>query len=396
MTRTTSPSARLVQRLKAAFSNPPVKAGMRLNPERELARTLDVSPKCINRTLRLLTEEGILSKRHGSGNYIRRIPGECVPADLKAEQLFPASELEEDAAPHLASLPEQQRLTIQLWSGFHRNPGRNENYSLYRKIRSRIELAGHTLETCDIIDEHWEPLPLEQIAASLKAHPADGYLITSPLGGHFISAYRMAFGTEPTAAVYLSSWGDEEFNEPEIRLDGQEAVVRGIREFARHGLRKIAFLGIETTYHSGCADRQVYEFAMARARLDSRLSRHIQVQSEAARRAVCDMLDSPEPPEALFIGEDLLIEGVRRALAERGLIPGRDLAIITISHSEESSEIHPEWTSLDFNRDLTGVTAVNELLARLRTAGHEMRSAAMLGKWCFRNTHFICKGDANE
>ena len=44
MTRTTSPSARLVQRLKAAFSNPPVKAGMRLNPERELARTLDVSP----------------------------------------------------------------------------------------------------------------------------------------------------------------------------------------------------------------------------------------------------------------------------------------------------------------------------------------------------------------
>ena len=55
MTRTTSPSARLVQRLKAAFSNPPVKAGMRLNPERELARTLDVSPKCINRTLRLLT-----------------------------------------------------------------------------------------------------------------------------------------------------------------------------------------------------------------------------------------------------------------------------------------------------------------------------------------------------
>ena len=98
----------------------------------------------------------------------------------------------------------------------------------------------------------------------------------------------------------------------------------------------------------------------------------------------------------LFIGEDLLIEGVRRALAERGLIPGRDLAIITISHSEESSEIHPEWTSLDFNRDLTGVTAVNELLARLRTAGHEMRSAAMLGKWCFRNTHFICKGDANE
>ena len=97
----------------------------------------------------------------------------------------------------------------------------------------------------------------------------------------------MAFGTEPTAAVYLSSWGDEEFNEPEIRLDGQEAVVRGIREFARHGLRKIAFLGIETTYHSGCADRQVYEFAMARARLDYRLSRHI--QRRGARCATCSI-----------------------------------------------------------------------------------------------------------
>lgn len=99
MTRTTSPSARLVQRLKAAFSNPPVKAGMRLNPERELARTLDVSPKCINRTLRLLTEEGILSKRHGSGNYIRRI-GECVPP-TESGTAVSASELEEDAAPIL-------------------------------------------------------------------------------------------------------------------------------------------------------------------------------------------------------------------------------------------------------------------------------------------------------
>ena len=396
MTRTSSPSMRLAGRLKAAFSNPPVKAGMRLNPERELARILNVSPKCINRTLGLLTEEGILSKRHGSGNYIRRIPGDPMIADLSVEQLFPASELKEDATPHLASLPEQQRLTIQLWSGFHRNTGSNENYSLYRKIRSQLELAGHALETCDIIDSHWRPIPLEEIAEILKTHPADGYLITSPLGSHFIRAYRMAFGTDPGAVAFLSSWGDDEFNEPEIRLDGQEAVIRGIREFVRNGLQRIAFLGIDTTYHSSCADRRIYEFAMARAGLDYRLSRHIEVKREAAHRAALEMLDAPEPPDALFIGEDLLIEGVRDALNERNLIPGRDLAVITISHSEESSEIHPEWTSLDFNRDLTGVIAVNELLAHLLTAGHEMRSIAMLGKWYFRGTHFITKGKKHE
>lgn len=392
MTRTSSPSTRLAGRLKAAFSNPPVKAGMRLNPERELARLLNVSPKCINRTLGILTDEGILSKRHGSGNYIRRIPGDPVAADLSVEQLFPASELEEDAAPHLASLPEQQRLTIQLWSGFHRNPGRNENYSLYCKIRSQLELAGHALETCDIIDSHWRPVPLKEVAETLKTHPADGYLVTSPLGEHFIKAYTMAFGTHPSAVVFLSSWGDDEFNEPEIRLDGQEAVIRAVREFARNGLEKIAFLGIDTTYHSSCADRRIYEFAMSRAGLDYRLSRHVEVKREAAYRAVSEMLDAPEPPEALFIGEDLLIEGVKDVLAERNLLPGRDLAVITISHSEGSSEIHPDWTSLDFNRDLTGVVAVNELLAHLLTAGHEMRSIAMLAKWCFRGTHFMKKG----
>ena len=124
-----SPSALLAEKMIGTFAAPPVRAGMRLHPERELAQRLNVTPKCINRALHLLTERGILSKRHGSGNYIRRIP---VPADAPAfppEQLFPASEFREEVSP-LASLPEQQKLTIQLWSGFHHNTGANENYSL--------------------------------------------------------------------------------------------------------------------------------------------------------------------------------------------------------------------------------------------------------------------------
>lgn len=389
-----SPSALLAEKMIGTFAAPPVRAGMRLHPERELAQRLNVTPKCINRALHLLTERGILSKRHGSGNYIRRIP---VPADAPAfppEQLFPASEFREEVSP-LASLPEQQKLTIQLWSGFHHNTGANENYSLYCRIREYVENAGHRLEEHDLVNPHWVPRTEQEIAGELTDCPADGYLVSAPLSGLFRQAAERAFGTQPDAVVYLSTWGEKELNEPEIRLDGAEALLRGIRRFAKENLRRIAFLGIQNTYHNWLLDRRIYEFALLDCELPYTMSRHVAPEFAASRDAVLQMLDAKEPPQALFIADDLLLPGAAEAFRLRGIVPGNNLAVICVTHSDDKNRIPCEWTAIDFNRELTGVMAAGELLKHLSEAGHELRSISMLGKWQFRGTHTL-DGKANR
>lgn len=381
----------LALKLKEVFSRPPVRAGMRLLPEREMIHRLGMGKKCVSLALEMLEDEKILSKRQGSGNYVRKIPAR-PPSEflsgslLEASNVFPLSELEEEDAPRMASLPEQQRLKIQLWSGFHRPKKNNENYELFLKIKEQIELQGHDLVIREIVDEAWNPRPQYDITEELKKEPADGYLVTAPLGELFERAYREAFGVSPNEVIYLSSWGYETELEPMIRLDGHEAIIRAVRKFHDGGMTKIAYLGIDSLYHPSRIDRHVYNFAMELVGLDYRRSEHVTVSEDSVNAGMNRLLEG-DVPEALVVGDNLILSAVSRALARRGIVPGKKLAIIVINVSELESACPPDWTSIDFNRNLSGSMAVHELLKQLLIAGTEVRSIALLGKWRFRSTH---------
>jgi DNA-binding LacI/PurR family transcriptional regulator len=381
-------------KLKNVFSRPPVKVGMRLRPEREMIRRLGLGKKCVSLALKLLEDEKILSKRQGSGNYVRKIPARypegALPGKLlAATEVFPDSELEQEDTPRMASLPEQQRLKIQLWSGFHRPHRDNVNYGMYKKIKEQIELQGHDLVTREIVDDAWNPRPRSDMVQELKAEPADGYLVTSPLGSLFEQAYIDAFGTTPNEVIYISSWGYETELEPMICLDGHEAIIRAVRKFYDKGMRKIAYLGIDDLYHPGRIDRHAYDFAMDLAGSDYRMSEHVPVSKEAVRDAITRMLESDDIPEALVIGDNHLFADVAKVLDQKNIIPGKKLAIIAINSTEQKPCCPPNWTSIDFDRNLIGPMAVHELLKQLLIAGTEVRSIALLGKWHLRHSHLL-------
>lgn len=386
-TKKLSASAQLAQDICAILAKPPVKAEMRLLPERELGQRLGLGFKCVHRALEMLTSAGILSKRHGSGNYVRKIP-DIMPnaiSSLTVTDIFPPSELQENEPARLTSLPEQQRLKIQLWSGFHL-PG-SENMSLWRKIQEHITLAGHEITPKSVFDAAGNPLTVQEFARQLQEDPADGYLVSSPLSTTFQEACRQTFDGKLPKTVFISLWSHNFQAEPSVRQDGFNAICRAIQLLADQGMQRIAFLGYDSTYHAGEVDYLSYDFAMRLQHLDYRCGTTVPWQKGVAGKAISEMLNKAEPPEAIFVADDHLVAEVDAALKHKNRRLGRDFAGITISNKDAGNTVNHQWTSIEMNKDLLGPLAVDALLKSLLVAGSEVRSIALLGMWRFSDTH---------
>jgi len=380
---------RLAERIKSALAKPPSKAGMRLMPERELGDRLGAGFTCAHRALELLTEEGVLSKRQGSGNYLRKIPKLKEPpldGELEPEDVFAETELEEEERPRLESLPEGRSLRVQLWSGFHM-PG-SENRSLYEAVKRHVEGSGHKLEVHSLFDSRGRPASPEAMAKELESSKADGCIVSAPLGESFLDACEISFGERPESLVFVSLWGGDPDLEPVVRIDGHETIQRALRRFASQGIRRIAMLGMKRSFQKGpCFDELSYEFGMRLLGLDYRNVRTCELDTEAAREAALSLLEGKEPPEALFVSDDHLVEGAELALKEKGLRLGRDIAGIAISNKDGSRKIEHSWTSVEHNREALGEIAAESLLRSLLNAGAEINSLSLLGSWRERSSH---------
>jgi len=59
-----------------------------------------------------------------------------------------------------------------------------------------------------------------------------------------------------------------------------------------------------------------------------------------------DLLDADEPPSAIFAGNDYIALGVYRAIRERGLEPGRDVAVVGYGANPFAVTMYPALTTL--------------------------------------------------
>jgi len=395
MNKKISTSAQLSRQLAAVLALPPVKAGMRLLPERELGQRLGLSLKCVHRALEILTDEGVLSKRQGSGNYVRKIPADVdsVASVLAVTDVFPASELQADEPSRLTSLPDQQRLRLQFWSGFHL-PG-SDNSFLWTRARDHVALAGHELLPRSVYAAGGNVLTAQEMAEQLRLDPADGYLVSAPVAEVFQEACRLAFGDAVPRGVFLSLWSHNFRVEPSVMQDGVNAICRAIQCFAGQGICKIAFLGYDTRYHAGEVDYLAYDFAMRLQHLDYRCGMTVPWVPDAAAQAMTSMLEQPDPPEAIFVADDHMLAEVDAVLKRKKRRLGQDFAGITICNKNPGLELSHDWTGIEMDRDLLGPLAVDALLKALLVAGSEIRSIALLGTWRFRQSHLLRRSENN-
>jgi LacI family transcriptional regulator len=103
----------------------------------------------------------------------------------------------------------------------------------------------------------------------------------------------------------------------------------------------------------------------ARLRSTTKLVRRTEYKAAGAHRAAQELLDQPEPPDALLVANSAMAVGVLQALREHGIRPGKQVGIVTFDDAPWAELVDPPLTVVAQPAYEIGTVAARLLLARI-------------------------------
>lgn len=133
------------------------------------------------------------------------------------------------------------------------------------------------------------------------------------------------------------------------------------------GHRRIGLASAPDTLMFSLHQRLGYEAALRTAGIpfDAQLYVEANVTEEGGLAAARQMLDTDGPPTAIISGHDLVALGIYRAITERGLVPGRDVAVIGGDDHPFGTLLSPPLTTFSAETLQAGKRMSEMLLAQL-------------------------------
>lgn len=144
------PYEQIVRQIQTAIRDNDLGEGDRLPTERELAETFGVSRSVVREAIKVLSAQGLVESRQGSGLYVRNRPVESVtraivlsvsPDERAIEQLFEfRSLLEADAArlaAERATMDEIAQMEVAI-DGYHPNANGQPNWESFAEADNAI------------------------------------------------------------------------------------------------------------------------------------------------------------------------------------------------------------------------------------------------------------------
>jgi LacI family transcriptional regulator len=151
-----------------------------------------------------------------------------------------------------------------------------------------------------------------ELIAAFTSRRVDGLIILPASHDHSYLHMERKAGT----AIVFVDRPPAFFDADTVLADNAEGVRLGVRHLVGHGHRRIGYLGDLHTIATA-ADRHrgfVDEVAAQKLDLDERVVRLDVRGTEGAEAAVAELFALPEPPTALFTGQNLITIGACRAL----------------------------------------------------------------------------------
>ncbi|MDE3723618.1 LacI family DNA-binding transcriptional regulator [Nocardiopsis sp. N85] len=144
-----------------------------------------------------------------------------------------------------------------------------------------------------------------------------------------------------------------------------EGAREAVLHLADHGHTEIAFLGDEHLISTATERLAGYRAALAERGLPERPGRVVWdlPDPESAARAVARMLDSADPPTALFTAQNLVTIGAIQTLQERGL--HREIAVVGFDDFPMADLLMPRVTVVAQDVMRIGALAVRRLFERI-------------------------------
>ncbi|MGL4859300.1 MAG: ribose operon transcriptional repressor RbsR [Enterobacteriaceae bacterium] len=171
----------------------------------------------------------------------------------------------------------------------------------------------------------------------------------------------------PRLPVVMMDWSpcrlESDIIQDNAELGGEQATAYLIAR----GYRRIACIAgpLEQTPSQGRL--QGYRRAMANACLPVLPGYEVEGDFEfnGGLQGMQQLLQLPEVPDAVFVGNDAMAVGVYQALYQAGLQVGRDIAVIGYDDIELARYLTPPLTTIHQPKNELGELAVETLLARL-------------------------------
>ncbi|RPJ32248.1 MAG: GntR family transcriptional regulator [Verrucomicrobiaceae bacterium] len=368
------------------LSSSHVRAGLRLRTVRELGLLFKVDKGKVCEALDELEEKGILIKRHGSGTFIRTVP-QAKPmqgalSGFKKIRIGDILALEDDAASRRKPLRSQRNLSFQMWS--YTSTALPVLETIAAGIKDVLDTAGHRMQMCAAVDSRGLALDPAVVARRLADEPADGYWVMGP----FDQVFEQQFSEMGKPWISFGFSGPLRHH-PGMILDCLEAVERGTQALLEGGCRRVAMLA----YAGKDRDRDFELFQYSRALRGAGVAdyhevRFIKADRKEVRRAMAELLDSGTPPDGLYVADDTLLPHVAEQLEQRGIVPGRDLAVVT--YWNEGGAPHPmaDWSRMEISPRRFGQSLARSLLAATQSTATGLASYRILAEWCPGSTHF--------
>jgi DNA-binding LacI/PurR family transcriptional regulator len=234
------------------------------------------------------------------------------------------------------------------------------------------ELAGSIVKAAE--ERHWTVL-IDQtdgsaerergLVSRLRRHLIDG-LIFSPLG---MAGQELAAEASDTPMVLL---GERVWHGPadHVAIDNTAAATEATRHLCELGRRRIAAIGAQDAPTAVTARQRLAGFQAALAEAGRAADPGLVAPVEEFHRedgaaAMARLLDSGDPPDAVFCFNDLLAIGAIRTLLDRGYAVPGDVAVIGFDDIEEGRFSSPTLSTVSPDVDRIARTAVDLLAERL-------------------------------
>jgi DNA-binding LacI/PurR family transcriptional regulator len=230
-------------------------------------------------------------------------------------------------------------------------------------------LAVHDLELIAVIDKPGEDL--ERLRRIVEARWADAIVLAWTRRNDPRIEYLAKVGF-PFATFGRSQSGGRTY--PSIDLDFLRAGQESVDRLVSLGHDRIAIITPSPKFNFAHVFRQGYRLGLKRNALafDARLVVTSEVNEEGGYFATKDLVCQPAPPTAIVYNNDAMALGGCRALAELGVKPGRDIAVIVVVSTAFSNYLSPALTGFSTRIEPIGRRLGEILISAMpRYAGQE-------------------------
>lgn len=228
--------------------------------------------------------------------------------------------------------------------------------SLTGAVEERARARGHVLFAGN---SSANPVQERQLVQAFCARRVDGLIIVPAGDDHSYLGAEIARGTNVVFADRLPASIDADA----VVTANAEGAASGVTHLVKHGHRRIAFIGDAVSVWTAAERLAGYRKALKDNNIpdDAVLVRVGVRDTDAAERAVRDLLALPAPPTAVFAGNNLLTVGAYRAI--RGRQPR--VALVGFDDFALADLLDPPVTVVAQDAAALGRASADLLFARL-------------------------------